>query len=288
MTLNGPAANAERAARLSGPAPTSGAANPGVAASGPSDGDQTVGVPLTITDGAGLWRRIDLPPAPWCNGCATFGWYLDRPGDAVPPAAAASDVGDRVRDRVQALVHEVFAAVAWPQVTIGINPRGIGLVGLPSLYWVEGYDGRPFGARRAADVGPEAGLDVPLSEVAAGDPRRRAHHLEAEVRVAPPRVYRWSFGDGGTALSGSLGVAYTPGGARSDIQHQYEFSSFYHPGGFPVSMEAEFSVGYSVTVDGATQTFDLGPMAVRYSRAYPVQEIQAVLLAPDATLPPPR
>jgi hypothetical protein len=181
-------------------------------------------------------------------------------------------------------VREAFASVHWPQVTIGINPRGIGLVGLPSVFWVEGYDGLPFGARETADVEPEVDPRVPLSVVPAGDPRRQAHRLEVEVRVRPPARYRWSFGDGATASFATLGRPYTPDAPRSEIQHQYEYTSFYEPGGFLVAIEADFAISYSVSIDGASETYDLGTSSVRYARRYPVQEIQGVLLAPNAVL----
>jgi hypothetical protein len=181
-------------------------------------------------------------------------------------------------------VREAFASVRWPQVTIGINPRGIGLVGLPSVFWVEGYDGRPFGARESADIEPEVDARVPISVVTADDPRRQAHHLVVEVRVRPPSQYRWSFGDGATATFGTLGRPYAPDATRSEIQHQYEYTSFYEPGGFLVAMEAEFAVSYAVSIDGASETYDLGTSPIRYARRYPVQEIQGVLLAPNAVL----
>lgn len=200
------------------------------------------------------------------------------------PAGEALDSSARVRERVRGLVRGVFASVPWPQVTIGINPRGVGLVGLPSLYWVQGYDGRGFGASDSAEVDPEVDARTPLSVVPADDPRRQPRRLTVEVRVQPPRAYTWTFGDGTSVVVPSLGRPYSPDGPRSEIQHVYEYSSFYHREGFPVSMEASFAVSYSVSVDGSVETYDLGTTPIRFSRAYPVQEIQGVLLPPNTVL----
>jgi hypothetical protein len=120
--------------------------------------------------------------------------------------------------------------------------------------------------------------------VPADDPRRQTHHLDVEVRVRPPARYRWSFGDGGAASFATLGRPFAPVAPRSEIQHQYESTSYYEPGGFLVAIEADFAVSYSVSIDGASETYDLGASSIRYARRYPVQEIQGVLLAPNAAL----
>jgi len=60
--------------------------------------------------------------------------------------------------------------------------------------------------------------------------------------------------------------------------HQYEVSSLRSPGGFPVTLDATFGARYTVELDGARVTRDLGPVGIRFSRAYPVQQVQTVLV----------
>jgi hypothetical protein len=165
---------------------------------------------------------------------------------------------------------DVLSRVPLPEIRIRINP-GLGLVALPGWFWIEGYDNLPFGASRTVEVPPAAGPEVPLALVPANDPRRRGTSFTVDVRVTLTR-YEWSFGDGGGAVTRSPGRAYP---AESDIQHTYQFSSLGHPGGFPVSVAAEFGAEYRVD-GGPAQS--LAPVRRTYSSSYRVQEAQAVLV----------
>src|SRR5262249_25723544 len=118
----------------------------------------------------------------------------------------------------------------------------LALVNLPTWFWVEGYDGRPFGASRSVSLPPEVGPEVPASVVPANDPRRQTSTYAIEVRIRLGRC-EWSFGDGASLVSQSLGKAY-PG--ESDVRHTYQYASLAFPDGFPVSLTVPYEVEYLV------------------------------------------
>jgi len=151
-------------------------------------------------------------------------------GDSVDPASVAAELLDHV---------------PVPAITVGVNPE-VGLVALPSWFWVEGYDGLPITASDTLD-----GTTV-------------------EVEITPTS-YRWSFGDGATLESTSLGQRYPE---ESDIRHTYEQSSLSVGGAFPVSVEIIFSARYRVD-GGAWQPLD--PITRAFTTAYPVQQLQSIL-----------
>ncbi|MCL5107381.1 MAG: hypothetical protein M1401_00610 [Chloroflexi bacterium] len=159
--------------------------------------------------------------------------------------------------------------VPFPEVKLRASP-GLGLVAVPGWFWVEGYDGSPLGVARTVSIPPEIGPEVPLAVVPADDPRRQPTSFTVEVRVSPSK-YEWSFGDGATLVTGSLG---SPFPAESDIQHTYEHSSLQHPSGFPLRLTFEFTSEFRVN-GGAW----VGLPAVQrvYEAGYRVQEVQPVL-----------
>ena len=190
-----------------------------------------------------------------------------------PPADGPLQVGTRpnagraVDPREIAL--ELLGRVPLPDIRIRANPA-LGLVALPGWFWIEGYDGEPFGTSRTVNVPPAVGPEVPPEAVPADDPRRRGSSVTVEVQVRPTR-YEWSFGDGATLVTQSLGKPYP---AESDIQHTYEYSSLRAPNGFPVRLLAEFTAHYRVN-GGAPQA--LPPLRRTYETSYRVQEVQPVL-----------
>ncbi|MGD9890187.1 MAG: hypothetical protein AB7U18_02690, partial [Dehalococcoidia bacterium] len=164
---------------------------------------------------------------------------------------------------------EVLRRLPLPDIQIRVNPT-LGLVALPGWFWVEGYDGEPFGASQTVNVPPASGSEVPPDVVPPGDPRRRGGSFTVEVQVRPSR-YEWSFGDGATLVSQSLGKPYP---TQSDIQHTYEYSSLLLPSGFPVRLMVEFTAQYRIN-GGAPQ--GLPPLRRTYETSYRVQEVQPVL-----------
>lgn len=169
-----------------------------------------------------------------------------------------------------AVAIEILVHVPLPEIRVRVNP-GLGLVALPSWFWVEGYAGEPFGASRTVEIPPEVSAQVPLDLVPADDPRRQGRSFTVEVRVWASR-YDWDFGDGTAAVVGSLGKAYP---AESDVRHTYRHSSLPFAGGFPVRLTVEYAAEFRVDGEGP---FGLPAVRRTYEAAHRVQEIQAVLV----------
>lgn len=159
--------------------------------------------------------------------------------------------------------------VPLPNIQVRANPA-LGLVNLAGWFWVEGYDGRPFGIERHVTVPAEVGDDVPATDVPLDDPRRRPTHFTVEVKIWPSQ-YEWDFGDGQRLATHSLGK---PHPAESDIQHTYEHSSLGLPNGFPVQLTVTFKAEYRVN-GGAAEA--LPSFQQTYEYGYRVQEMQAIL-----------
>ncbi len=194
------------------------------------------------------WFDTEAPlhpnQAPWMVRCPNdFSSIVWLPASSQPPAVnVVVDGGSIAPIDIAAEVHDYLPA---PLISIEVNP-GRGLVAMPSWFWIEGYDGGPL--RREVTLG----LAV----------------LEVEVTA---QSYRWSFGDGATYETTSLGQRYP---SASDIQHIYEQSSFSAGGSFEVTVAVTFSVHYRVN-GGPWET--ASPITRTYEAAYPVQQLQSVL-----------
>lgn len=140
---------------------------------------------------------------------------------------------------------ELRDQVLVPDITVGVNPQ-VGLVAMPAWFWIEGYDGAPI---RTSDTLGGTTVEVEIT----------------------PTSYRWSFGDGATLTTTSLGQPYPQ---VSDIRHTYEQSSLSAGGAFPVTVEISFSVRYRVD-GGPWQPLD--PITRSFTAAYPVQQLQSIL-----------
>lgn len=182
-------------------------------------------------------------------------------------SARPSGNGDSTDPREVAL--DALGHVPLPAIHLQVNPA-LGLVHLPGWFWVEGYDGRPFGLERRVTVPPEVGDDVPITVVPADDSRRRETHFTVQVRLWASR-YEWDFGDGQNLLTTSLGKAMP---AESDLQHTYEYSSLGLPDGFPVRLIVTFDAEYHVN---GGPPIGLPPIQQTYEYGYRVQEIQSIL-----------
>jgi hypothetical protein len=181
----------------------------------------------------------------------------------LPPSTSRAAIAPRV------FVADILEDVPVPSVKVRMNPD-LGLVAVPTWFWVEGYDGREFGVSRRINIPAEIGDDVPVDDVPRDDPRRRPTSVAIVVTLRPSR-YEWSFGDGTTVVSRSLGKPYPQ---ASDVKHTYEHSSLRSPGGFAVGLTIEFAAEYRVN-GGAAQA--LPPIRRTYESSYRVQEIQPVL-----------
>ena len=206
--------------------------------------------PVNIGNASIGWIREGLAAhpdtTPWAVNCSNgyFGiaWVpVAAPGPpavvVVAPPLAAVDPA--------AIAAEVFGIVPLPPIRVGANP-GVGLVAMSSWFWIDGYDGRRLSGSRAL------GLVV------------------VEVEIWPTN-YHWSFGDGTTLDTLSVGRAYPE---ESDVRHTYEQSSLRAGGMFPTLLEITFAARFRVN-GGAW--LPLAPVVQTYTRDYPVQQLQSVL-----------
>ncbi|MCC6177466.1 MAG: hypothetical protein IT305_19380 [Chloroflexi bacterium] len=189
--------------------------------------------------------------------------FIELPAVTLPPSASRAAITPRL------FVADVLEDVPLPVAKVRMNPD-IGLVAVPTWFWVEGYDGRAFGVTRRVNIPAEIGDDVPADDVSRDDPRRRPTSMTIVVTVRPSR-YEWTFGDGMKLVTTSLGKPYPQ---ASDVKHTYEHSSLRSPSGFTVSLTIEFTAEYHIN-GGAAQA--LPPIRRSYESSYRVQEIQPVL-----------
>lgn len=213
-------------------------------------GPKCTSSPINIGNASIGWIREGLAAhpdtTPWAvncdNGYFGIAWVpIAAPG---PPAVVVGAPPLAGVDPV-AIAAEVFGIVPLPPIRVGANP-GVGLVAMPSWFWIDGYDGRRLSGSRAV------GLVV------------------VEVEIWPAN-YHWSFGDGAVVDTLSVGRAYP---AESDVRHTYEQSSLRAGGTFTAQLDITFAARFRVN-GGAWQP--LAPVVQTYSRAYPVQQLQSVL-----------
>lgn len=245
-------------------APPSNTADPPASAPAAPTGTMIVSIPFQIDPpNYGLTQPL--------AGTLTFP-QSNFPVQAPPPSGNAGPAAPGVAVSPREVAVAMLARIPLPAITLRANPS-LGLVHLPAWFWVEGYDGRPFGATASVSLPPEVGPEVPAAVVPLSDPRRQASSFTVEVRLWPARC-TWSFGDGQSLSGSSLGKAYP---AESDIQHTYEYSSLASPDGFPLGLTVEFGVEYRVN-GGAAQA--LPPIVRTYTGRLRVQEAQPVLTSP--------
>jgi len=215
------------------------------------DGPNCSASAINVSDTSAGWVRAGLAANPGTvpysvscdDGYFGIAWV---PTDA--PAAPQVIVGAPPIPAVDpvAIQASVLGIVPLPPIKVGANPD-VGLVAMPAWFWVDGYDGATlYGAR-------SIGL------------------ITVEVEIMPIG-YDWTFGDGTTLETHSLGRAYP---SESDLQHTYEQSSLTAGGTFTVQLDITFSAQYRV--NGRGPWLPLAPVVQSYTRDYPVQQLQSVL-----------
>lgn len=146
------------------------------------------------------------------------------------------DLDALARQEAERYVEEVLR----PDVSIGANPVGQGLVGLRSWFWVDGFAG----------------------SVTA--PPITAFGMTIEVRMAAGGV-RWDFGDG-TVVDGDLGRPYPE---ESTVQHAHQRSGTY-------TVTAALDLVPEYRVDGGPW-LALPDLTATASVEHPVEQRQAVV-----------
>ena len=196
-----------------------------------------------------------------CDGARKL-VYGPAPKPAGPTPAKAPGAGPA--DQAQRAAAQLTATIVVPALSVNISPDQAGITGLVSYFWVSGYDGGPI--YRPADPSP----------------------LGTGFLRATPLSYQWSFGDGSTVTTTSLGDAYPK---VSQIAHTYDVRSDRSPmaarGLYHVSVTAFFQVSFQVSAPGQSlvpngqwvdfATYNLPPLQASVARDYKVREVRQVL-----------
>jgi hypothetical protein len=233
--------------------------------------------------------------------------YPFLPSDALGglPCVAATP-GERIDPRAEALRLE--SEVVPPAVRIGMNPR-LGMVAVPTWFWVEGYDGGELArARTVVEAHQECRFvmvhDDRGSVVLAADGRpelerqceTRTTSFTVQVRLWPNH-YIWDFGDRSNQeivcasprlCRDALGTVYTDPYHPSTVRHPYIWTSLGQTGvnddedAYRIALAITFSAAFRVGVNGASpggwQT--LPDRELSWAASHQVQEAQAVLTRP--------
>jgi len=173
-----------------------------------------------------------------------------------PPPADTQPAGDGGSHDPHEVAIYLLTHMPLPDIKVQMNPN-LGLVAMPGWFWVAGYNGDPIQASRTVTLPPPAPGLPPTS-------------FTVTVRIWPSS-YHWSFGDGTSIDTHSLGKPYP---AQSDIKHIYEFSSLSFPNGFAVRCTVGWSAEYRVNGGGPQ---GLPAIHRTYESDYRVQELQPVL-----------
>jgi hypothetical protein len=173
-----------------------------------------------------------------------------------PPPADTQPAGDGGSHDPHEVAVYLLTHMPLPAINVRMNPN-LGMVALPGWFWVDGYNGDPIQASKTVTLPPPAPGLPPTS-------------FTVTVRIWPSK-YDWSFGDGTSVETHSLGKSYPQ---ESDIKHTYQFSSLAYPKGFAVRCTVEWAAEYHVNGGGAQ---GLPPIHHTYEGDYRVQEMQPVL-----------
>jgi hypothetical protein len=146
-----------------------------------------------------------------------------------------------VDPNVDALVEQAVREVRVVPAGVEVRPAEHGVTGVPSMFWVQGYDGVPI-------VRSESAFGVTVT-----------------VRIRLVDV-EWDFGDRTGIVHGGLGEAWPE---ESSVQHNYRHAS----GREPYVVTA--TLVFEPTVEGA-DAGALDPIRVTFRHDYRVSQIQAV------------
>jgi hypothetical protein len=205
-------------------------------------------------------------------------------------------VSGDVRDpRVWAALLE--GEISLPPIHIRMNPS-LGLVNVPTWFWVEGYDGGTLSKGQTITLRHQECHDETVthtdengnaSSSSSNVCNTITDFLTVEVRLFPAR-YLWSFGDGASqpvSCSGEpgscrlgLGSAFQDPFHPSPIAHPYVRSSLHVGGAYAIGLGIDFAAQYRFNLnDGPMSGWaDLPGRHGSWSASHPVQEAQAVLV----------
>jgi hypothetical protein len=196
-----------------------------------------------------------------------------------------------------------------PDLRIGMNPA-LGMVRVPTWFWVEGYDGGLLSQSESVLEAHErcqlvAVRDENRQPVLEEDGRPRVRRectvdsttFTVDVRLWPGR-FQWDFGDNHSRSIGcpgqgdcgdALGQMFIDSRHPSPIQHPYVWSSLGVNGGqdaYTVKLGISFAAQYRITVSGSGGSGgtngwrSLPERELSWTASHKVQEAQAVLTRP--------
>jgi hypothetical protein len=178
-------------------------------------------------------------PAPPNEEARLYALYCDDEYRGLAWLGASDFAATPTEPVVQELVRRIEVLPA----QLAVRPDTRGVTGIPSLFWVEGYDGEP--------------ISESLS----------AFGLTVQVQATMTDVV-WDFGDGTPPVHAGLGEAWPQ---RSSVRHTYADPST--GSGFPVTVSVTLQPSFSVNGGAPVQ---LAPIVLTFTRAYLVREVQAV------------
>lgn len=156
------------------------------------------------------------------------------------------DADTEARDLARDYVERVLA----PEVAIGTSPSENLLVGLPTWFWLDGWDGATRTTTVAAPWGDALDLHLTVDQIT------------------------WDYGDGSPTHTGGPGQAYP---VESDIRHTYTHASTTRTepdAAYPLS--AQLTIGVTYTY-GPYGPITVDPIELTIERPVRVNQLQAVL-----------
>jgi hypothetical protein len=199
---------------------------------------------------------------------------------------------------------QMAAQLPPPELRIGMNPT-LGMVAVPTWFWVEGYDGGTLSQSETVRESHEVCHLVAVRDAngqvildANGRPRTRREctvdgsTFVVDVRLWPNR-FAWDFGDdhgrsiacaGQGDCGDALGQPFVDSQHPSPVQHPYRWSSLGANGAqdaYTIRLGITFGAQYRVTVNGSSGGWQSLPTRdLSWSASHQVQEAQAVLTRP--------
>jgi len=183
--------------------------------------------------------------------------------------------------------HRLINTTAWPSVTIGINPNP-GVVAIKSWFWIQNYAGQVLTNTGTISETHQECRSVSVAGANPGDPPTRGlechdvtNTMVVETRAGPTN-YQWTFGDGRAGSQqdypppAGLGRAYTDPHSPSPVSWGYEFSSYGHPDGFPISVAISFMAEFRAN---DSPWAGLDPVTQTYSGPHIVEQVQPLRVA---------
>ena len=149
----------------------------------------------------------------------------------------------------QNLIRDFADELLLPRLSVATDPITVGLVGLDTWFWIDGWDGEPM-TRSVVEAGFPFELRLELTSVT------------------------WAFGDGSRQTAGSVGAPYP---AADGVTHRYDerSTSEANPEG-TFTVEAAVVVAASYSVNGGPFV-NVDPITDQSTVDYLVREAQALI-----------